>query len=74
MYLYDKSYGYQIHNYNHQECQPYGYGCLNLNSQSGINYDECYVNYEEKNGMRPGLYQLENFHDCRCEPENVNTK
>jgi len=62
---------FQNNNFNQQQCQPYKNGCLNLNSQSGINNDECYVNYEEKNSIRPGLYQLENFHDCNCEPENI---
>lgn len=56
---------------NQQQCQPYSNGCLNLNNQSGLNFDECYVNNDERRSIKQGLYQLENFHDCNCEPENV---
>jgi len=57
---------------NQQQCQPYdNTNCFNLNSQTGLHNDECYVNRTEKDNMRLGLYQLNNFHDCNCEPQNV---
>ena len=58
-------------NFRVTQCKPYNYGCLSLNNQSRLDYDECYINNEEKNSIKQGLYNLTNFHDCNCEPENT---
>ena len=54
------------------ECMSYGNdNCFNLNSQTGINHDECYISNEEKNNMKINVYNLNNFKDCKCDPETT---
>jgi len=44
---------------------------LNINSKANHHYDQCFVEHQHNQSIRPGLYHMSNFHDSNCEAPNT---
>jgi len=53
------------------KCSPYNEHGFNIQNRSRLREDLCYIDTRYKQAERPGLYQITNFHDCKCAAPNT---
>ena len=52
-------------------CTSYNSKNFNVNSKANSHYDDCFIQHEHNQSIRPGLYHMSNYHDCVSEAPNT---
>ena len=52
-------------------CQTINKGTFNINNQTRLEQDRCFLDTKTKQSMGTGMYQTYNYYDCECGIANV---